>query len=459
MAEQAVKENKMGTMPVGRLLFSMSVPMMISMMVQALYNIVDSIFVSMISENALTAVSLAFPIQTLMISFSVGTGVGINAYLSRSLGQRDFDRVNKSAVNGIFIELCLMAAFFLIGMFLTVPFFNAQTDDADILSYGYIYLRMVCCLSLGLFMEVTFERLLQSTGKTFYAMVSQLCGAIFNIVMDPILIFGLFGMPKLGIAGAALATVMGQHLAAIVAIIFNLKKNNEITFRFRGFRPDPQIIKGITAIGAPSVIMQAIGSFMTYGMNQILIAFTPTATAVFGIYFKINSIIFMPVFGLNNGAVPILAYNYGAGKKKRVTDTMKLSFTAAICIMTIGFLLFELIPQVFFSLFNASDHMMSIGAPAFRIIGLSFPLAGFCISCGSVFQAMGRGVYSMIVSICRQLVVLLPSAWLLSKTGVLNMVWWSYPIAEIASLALSIFFLRNLNREIISKIGFREPQN
>ncbi len=453
MAEQAFKENKMGTMPVGRLLVSMSVPMMISMMVQALYNIVDSVFVSMISENALTAVSLAFPIQTLMISFSVGTGVGINAYLSRALGQRDFDRVNKSAVNGIFLEICLFAAFFLVGAFLTVPFFNAQTSDTDILGYGYTYLRMVCCLSLGIFMEVTFERLLQSTGKSFYAMVTQLCGAIFNIIMDPILIFGLFGMPKMGIAGAALATVLGQHLAAILACILNLKKNNEISFRFRGFRPDSQIIKGIMAIGAPSIIMQAIGSVMTYGMNQILIAFTPTATAVFGIYFKINSIIFMPVFGMNNGAVPILAYNYGAGRRKRVTDTMKIFFAAAIGIMTFGFLLFELIPQFFFSLFNASEHMLSIGVPAFRIIGLSFPLAGFCISCGSVFQALGRGVYSMINSICRQLVVLLPTAWLLSKTGNLNMVWWSYPIAEIASVALSLIFLRKIYRDIISKIG------
>lgn len=448
-----VKENKMGTMPVGRLLASMSIPMMLSMMVQALYNIVDSIFVSMISENALTAVSLAFPIQTLMISFAVGLAVGINAFLSRSLGQKNFENVNKSAVNGIFIELLVMAAFMLVGLFLTKPFFDVQTSDPDIRANGYIYMRIVCCCSLGIFMEVTLERILQATGRTFYSMVSQMTGAIFNIVMDPILIFGLFGAPKLGIAGAAAATVMGQHIAATLALILNLKKNDEVKFQVRGFRPDPFVLRGIFSVGLPSVIMQAIGSVMTYGMNQILISFTPTATAVFGVYFKINSMIFMPVFGLNSGAVPIISYNYGAQRKDRVIQAMKLACITAVCIMTVGFILFETIPHVFFRMFNASDNMMAIGTTAFRIIGITFPIAAFCIVCGTVFQALGKGVYSMVVSVCRQLVVLLPAAYLLSLSGELSRVWWAYVIAEVISLILSLFFLRRIWENTISRIG------
>ncbi len=445
-------------MPVGRLLVSMSVPMMISMIVQALYNVVDSIFVSMIDEAALTAVSLAFPIQSLMIAFATGTGVGINAYLSRALGQKDFERVNRTAVNGLFLELSFAVMFILLGLMITGPFYRSQTSDPVILDYGYRYLRIVMCLCLGIFMEITFERLLQSTGRTMLSMAVQMTGAIFNIIMDPILIFGLFGMPKLGIAGAALATVMGQHLAAVLALILNLKKNTDIRFRFRGFRPDPSIIRGVLTVGIPSIIMQAIGSVMTYGMNRILISFTSTATAVFGVYFKINSLIFMPVFGLNNGSVPIIAYNYGAQRRKRVTDTIRLLFTIAVSIMTVGCLLFELIPGVFFRMFNASDHMLEIGIPAFRIIGLSFPFAGYCIAVGSVFQALGKGIYSMINSICRQLVVLLPSAWLLAQTGVLQNVWWSYPIAEIASVLMSTYFYRKITREIISKIGERPEE-
>ena len=458
MSQPVRRENKMGTMPIGRLLFSMSVPMMLSMMVQALYNIVDSVFVAMISEDALTAVSLAFPLQTLMISFGVGLGVGLNAYLSRALGQKDFERVNKSAVNGIFIELIVMLAFFLIGLLGSAPYFRVQTNDPVISEYGRVYLSIVCCCSLGFFMEITFERILQSTGRTFYAMITQMTGAIFNIIMDPVLIFGLFGAPKMGIAGAAVATVMGQHIAAVLAVFFNLKKNPEVSFRFRGFRPDPQVIRGIFSVGLPSVIMQAIGSAMTYGMNQILITFTPTATAVFGVYFKLNSIIFMPVFGLNNGSVPIIAYNYGAGRKERVTGTIRLVFLSAIAIMTLGCLIFQLFPVQLFRLFNASDNMLAIGVPAFRIIALSFPVAGFCIASGSVFQAMGRGVYSMINSIMRQLVVLLPSAWLLSKTGVLNNVWWSFDIAEVMSFACSLFFFLKLKREVIDRIGEPEAQ-
>ena len=457
MAEEVqVKENKMGTMPVGKLLASMSIPMMLSMMVQALYNIVDSVLVAMISENALTAVSLAFPLQSLMISCGVGLAVGINAFLSRSLGQKAYDEVNKSAVNGLFIEACVMACFFLAGVFLTKPFFDAQTADPEIRANGYAYMRIVCCCSFGMFMEITLERILQATGRTFYAMVSQMTGAVFNIIMDPILIFGLFGAPKLGIAGAAAATVAGQHIAAVIALVLNLKKNPEVSLSLKGFLPDLRIIRGIFSVGIPSVVMQAIGSVMTYGMNQILISFTPTATAVFGIYFKINSMIFMPVFGLNNGAVPIIAYNYGARRKDRVIRTMQLSFAAAVSIMSVGFILFETIPEVFFRMFSASDNMLAIGTTAFRIIAITFPVASFCIVCSSAFQALGHGVYSMIVSICRQLVVLLPSAWLLSLKRELALVWWAFVIAEVASLIVCVFFLKRIWGNTISRIGEAE---
>ena len=452
MSQPVRRENKMGTMPIGRLLFSMSVPMMLSMMVQALYNIVDSVFVAMISEDALTAVSLAFPLQTLMISFGVGLGVGLNAYLSKALGQKDFERVNKSAVNGIFIELIVMLAFFLIGLLGSAPYFRVQTNDPVISEYGRVYLSIVCCCSLGFFMEITFERILQSTGRTFYAMITQMTGAIFNIIMDPVLIFGLFGAPKMGIAGAAVATVMGQHIAAVLAVFFNLKKNPEVSFRFRGFRPDPQVIRGIFSVGLPSVIMQAIGSAMTYGMNQILITFTPTATAVFGVYFKLNSIIFMPVFGLNNGMVPIISYNYGARRPERVRKTIRLSVIAAVGIMLVGVLLFEAFPAQLLRIFDADAAMLRDGVPAFRIIATSYLFAGFCIIAGSVFQAIGNPMHSLVVSICRQMVVLLPAAYLLSLTRRLELVWLSYPIAEVMSLAVSAYFLRKtmrrMNREL-----------
>lgn len=457
-SEQAVqKENKMGRQPIGRLLFSMSVPMMISMLVQALYNTVDSIFVSMISESALTAVSLAFPIQALMISCSVGLGVGINACLSRALGERNVQKVNKTAANGLFLELLFMLTFLLIGLFSTVPFLLAQTRDPEILRNGTVYMKIICCCSLGIFTEITFERILMSTGNTLLSMTSQLSGALFNILMDPILIFGLFGAPRLGMAGAAVATVLGQHLAAAVAVFLNHKYNPEVHLTLRSFLPDPGIIRSICSVGIPSVIMQAIGSVMVYVMNRILISFTPTATAVFGIFFKINSMIFMPVFGLNNGSVPIIAFNYGARKQSRILETMRLSFLTAVSIMTFGCLLFEGIPQHFFALFHASDAMLVIGIPAFRIIGLGFPLAGFSIACSSVFQALGKGVYSMIVSICRQLLVLLPAAYLLSRSGVLSRVWWAFSIAEGAAFLLSAFFLWKVYHHILLPLEEERP--
>lgn len=443
----------MGVMPVNRLLISMSLPMMISMLVQALYNIVDSVFVSRIDENALTAVSLAFPLQTLMIAIGTGTGVGVNALLSKSLGEKDYDKANKAAVNGVFLSAVSYVLFLLVGLFAVGPFYHTQTTDAAITAYGKQYLTIVCCFSFGMYTQFIFERLLQSTGKTIYTMITQGTGAIINIILDPILIFGLFGLPKMGVAGAAAATVIGQVLAGIFAIIVNHKKNTEIELRFKGFKPDRRTIGQIYIVGVPSIIMQAIGSVMTYGMNRILMGFTSTAAAVFGVYFKLQSFIFMPVFGLNNGMVPIVAYNYGAKNKERLIKTVKLSILYAVGIMCIGFLVFQIFPAQLFSLFDASEQMLTIGVPALRTISVSFLLAGFCIICGSVFQALGNGVYSMLTSLARQLFVLLPVAYLLARTGNVNNVWWSFPIAELVSLTMTVIFLLRINRNIISRIG------
>ena len=447
------KENKMGIMPVNKLLVSMSLPMMLSMLVQALYNIVDSVFVSRINENALTAVSLAFPLQTLMIALGAGTGVGINALLSKSLGEKDFIKANKTAVNGVFLAVVNYIIFLLVGIFLTGPFYLSQTKDAQIVEYGKQYLMIVCCCSFGIYMQFVFERLLQSTGKTFYTMITQGTGAIINIILDPIFIFGYFGIPRMGVAGAAIATVTGQVVAGIIALIINVKKNTEIKIQFRGFRPDSVIIKQIYRVGIPSIIMQAIGSVMTYGMNKILMTFSSTAAAVFGVYFKLQSFIYMPIFGLNNGMVPIVAYNYGAGKKDRLIKTVKLSVLYAICLMVIGFIVFQIFPAQLFALFHASDTMLEIGIPALRIISCSFLLAGFCIICTSMFQALENGVYSMIVSIARQMVVLLPVAYCLSLLGNVTYVWWAFPIAELSSMCVSIFFLVRIYNKVIKHIG------
>lgn len=440
-------------MPVNKLLMNMSLPMMISMLVQALYNVVDSIFVSRIDENALTAVSMAFPIQSLMIALGAGTGVGVNALLSRSLGEKDYDRVNKAAGNGIFLAGINYLVFLLVGILVTTPFYLSQTKDAQILSYGQQYLTIICCCSFGMYGQFIFERLLQSTGRTFYTMITQSIGAIINIILDPVFIFGYFGVPKMGVAGAAIATVIGQIVAGTIALVINIKKNDEIQLKLKGFRPDGKIIAWIYEVGIPSIIMQAIGSVMTYGMNRILIAFSSTAVAVFGVYFKLQSFIFMPVFGLNNGMVPIIAYNYGAGKKDRLIKTLKLSIIYAVGLMLLGVIIFQLFPAPLFALFDASEIMLAIGIPALRIISLSFIFAGFCIVCGSLFQALGNGVYSMVVSIARQLLVLLPVAYLLSLSGKVEAVWWAFPIAEIVSLSLTVFFMFRINRKVISRIG------
>lgn len=452
-AVQDRKENKMGIMPVNRLLISMSLPMMLSMLVQALYNIVDSIFVSRIDENALTAVSMAFPIQSLMIALGAGTGVGVNALLSRSLGEKDYEKADKTAVNGVFLYVLSYLVFLIIGLLVTTPFYLSQTTDAQIIDYGKQYLTIICCCSFGMYTQFIFERLLQSTGKTIYTMVTQGTGAIINIILDPIFIFGYFGVPRMGVAGAAAATVVGQIIAGIMGIIINEKKNTDIKLRLKGFVPDVKIIGQIYMVGIPSIIMQAIGSVMTYGINRILIAFSSTAVAVFGVYFKLQSFIFMPIFGLNNGMVPIIAYNFGAGKRDRLIRTLKYSIMYAVGLMAVGFLIFQVFPTPLFALFDASEAMLAIGVPALRTISFSFLFAGFCIICGSLFQALGNGVYSLIVSVARQLLVLLPAAYLLSLAGEVKYVWWAFPIAEVASLTVTIFFLIRINKKVICHIG------
>ena len=451
--DEQMSENKMGVMPVGKLLINMSLPMMISMLVQALYNIVDSMFVAKISEDALTAVSLAFPLQTLMIAIGGGTCVGVNALLSRALGEKEYQKANDVATNGVFLAVVSYVVFLVIGLIAVKPFYLSQTDNEMIVTYGCQYMSIVCCLSIGIYIQFIFERLLQSTGKTFYAMITQGTGAIVNIILDPILIFGYFGAPAMGVTGAAVATVIGQIVAGCLAIVINHKKNTEIKVRLKGFCPNLRIIGSIYAVGIPSIIMQSIGSIMTYGMNQILMAFTSTAAAVFGVYFKLQSFIFMPIFGLNNGMIPIIAYNYGAGKRDRLLKTMKISIAYAVGIMLIGFLAFQVFPVRLLLLFEASQTMLQIGVPALRIISIHFLLAGFCIIIGSVFQALGNSVYSMFVSMARQLVVLLPAAWLLSKTGNVNYVWFAFPIAEIASMVMTIFFFIRIHKLVISKIG------
>ncbi|MCM1156856.1 MAG: MATE family efflux transporter [Roseburia sp.] len=453
---EQTKENKMGVMPVNQLLLSMSLPMVLSMLVQALYNVVDSIFVARINENALTAVSLAFPIQSLMIAVAAGTCVGINAVLSRSLGEKDYEKVNKSACNGIILMALSYLLFLLVGLFVAEPFYRSQTQDAEIVQFGIDYLTVICCCSFGVFTQFTFEKLLQATGKTFYTMITQGAGAIINIILDPILIFGLAGMPKMGVKGAAVATVIGQVIAGILAIYFNYKKNEEVKIKKEGMKLEGEIVKQIYVIGIPSMIMQAIGSVMTYGMNRILITFSSTATAVFGVYFKLQSFVFMPIFGMNNGLVPILSYNYGAGKKDRFLKAVKLGIMYAVIVMLLGLIVLNMIPEALLGLFDASENMIEIGVPALRTISISFLFAGFCIICGTVFQALGCAVYSMIVSIARQLVVLLPAAYLLSLSGNVDNVWWAFPIAELMSLFMTILFMIRTNKNIISHIGEQE---
>ncbi len=446
------QQNKMGILPINKLLISMSLPMMVSMLVQALYNIVDSIFVAQLSEDALSAVSLAFPFQQLMISVGTGIGVGVNALLSRYLGAKKFEKANMVAKCGIFLSALSFILFAFSGLLFTKPFFAFQTEKLTIINDGVSYLLICTVLSLGIFGQIIAEKLLVATGKTALSMVTQLSGAVINLILDPIMIFGYFGFPKLGVAGAALATVSGQWIACVTGFVLNVKYNKEISINMKKFKPDLHVIGKIFAIGVPSIIMTSISSVLTFLLNKILIGFTTTATAVFGAYFKLQSFIFMPIFGLNNGMVPIVAYNYGAKKSERIKKTIKYSITYAVLIMLLGLLVFQIFPRELLGFFNASENMIKIGIPALKTISLSFIFAGFCIISCSVFQALGKSIMSMFVSILRQLVVLLPVAYAFSLTGKLDLVWFAYPIAEVSSVVVCAIMMIHIHKNLINKL-------
>ena len=452
MANNPLQENKMGVMPVGKLMVNMALPMIISMLVQALYNVVDSIYVSQISESAVTALSLAFPVQNMQIGFAVGIGVGVNSLLSKSLGQKNQEQANRTAGNGIVLMGIVTVLFMLFGLFGVRPYYEMQSAVSETVEGGIVYTRICCLLTAGIFMSVLGERLLQATGRTVYTMICQSTGAIVNIVLDPILIHGWFGAPAMGIAGAAVATVIAQWVSAAMTIYFNLRHNPELSFGAAYFKLDKVTVGSILTVGVPSIVMNGIGSIMNFGMNQILQGFTETATSVFGIYFKLQSFFFMPLFGINNATISIIAFNYGAQKPERITKTLKITCSAALCLMTFGLLVFQFAPELLLGLFNPSETFLTIGKAALRTISWSFPIASICIALGACFQALGNGIYSTIVSICRQMLVLLPAAYLLSLTGQVNAVWLSYPIAEVVSGTVTLILFRRIYRQKIAPL-------
>ena len=448
-------ENKMGTMPINKLLVNISLPMVVSMLVQALYNIVDSVFVAQIDEYALTAVSLAFPLQNFMIAVAAGTGVGVNALLSKRLGEQRLDEANLAAGNSVFLAGCNYLLFLLIGIGFSDFYFRVQTDIPEIIAYGKIYMFICTACSFGLFGQFCFERLLQATGRTVCTMITQTTGAVLNLIFDPILIFGWFGFPKMGLAGAAAATVFGQIAAMFFGFYYNQKKNKEIRLSVSAIRPQKATLQQIYAVAVPAILMQSIGSVMTFFMNKILLGFTSTAAAVFGVYFKLQSFIFMPVFGMNNGLIPIVAYNFGAGYRERIVKVMKSSMAAAVVIMLAGLITAELIPEQLLLLFNASEQMLTIGVFALRVLSLCYIFAGVSIVASGLFQGLGKSVYSLVLSVIRQLVILIPAAYLLSLTGRLEAVWFSFPLAEIASLLVTLLYLKKTMRNLDEMIAHR----
>jgi len=452
MSEVTLKENKMGVMPVGKLLVNMALPMIISMLVQALYNVVDSIYVSRISESAVTALSLAFPVQNMQIGFAVGIGVGVNSLLSKSLGEKNQEAANRAAGNGMVLMFIITAVFMLFGIFGVRPYYEMQSTVRETVEGGIAYSRICCIFVMGSFMQILAERLLQSTGRTVYTMITQATGAIINILLDPIFIFGWFGLPAMGIAGAAVATVIGQWIAALLGLYFNEKHNPEVQFGKRYAKLEADTVRQILTVGVPSIVMNGIGSVMNFGMNQILQGFTETATSVFGIYFKLQSFFFMPLFGINNATISIIAFNFGARKPQRIVKTLKLACGGALGLMIAGFLAFQFVPDLLLGMFNPSDTFLEIGRAALRTISWSFPVAAICISLSACFQALGNGIYSTITSLCRQMLVLLPAAYLLSLSGNVNLVWLAYPIAEVASGAATVFFFIRIFRQKIKPL-------
>lgn len=458
MQKETFQENKMGVMPVGKLLVNMALPMIISMLVQALYNIVDSVYVSQVSESAVTALSLAFPVQNMQIGFAVGVGVGVNALLSQSLGRKDQESVNWAAGQGVFLALVATALFMLFGFFGVRPYYTMQSTVAETVEGGIAYTSICCIFTVGIFIQVLCERLLQSTGRAMQTMILQGTGAIINIILDPVFIHGWWGMPRMGVAGAAVATVIGQCTGAVLGIYLNLRHNPEVQLHVKFMKPNWKVIAPILEVGIPSVVMNGIGSVMNFGMNQILQGFNEVATGVFGIYYKLQSLFFMPLFGINNATISILAYNYGARKPKRIVHTLKLATAVAVCIMLVGLAVFQLFPQALLGIFNPTEEFLAIGVKALRILCLPFPVAAICISLGASFQALGKGSYSTVVSLCRQLIVLLPAAYLLSLTGDVNNVWWSFPIAEVMSALVTGLLFAKLYRQKVKPLFADEAE-
>lgn len=458
MQKEMLQENKMGVMPVGKLLVNMALPMIISMLVQAFYNIVDSVYVSQVSESAVTALSLAFPVQNMQIGFAVGVGVGVNALLSQSLGRKDQESVNWAAGQGVFLALVATALFMLFGFFGVRPYYTMQSTVAETVEGGIAYTSICCIFTVGVFIQVLCERLLQATGRAMQTMILQGTGAIINIILDPVFIHGWWGMPRMGVAGAAVATVIGQCTGAVLGIYLNLRHNPEVQLHVKFMKPNWKVIAPILEVGIPSVVMNGIGSVMNFGMNQILQGFNEVATGVFGIYYKLQSLFFMPLFGINNATISILAYNYGARKPKRIVHTLKLATAVAVCIMLVGLAVFQLFPQALLGIFNPTEEFLAIGVKALRILCLPFPVAAICISLGASFQALGKGSYSTIVSLCRQLIVLLPAAYLLSLTGSVDNVWWSFPIAEVMSALVTGLLFAKLYRQKVRPLFADEAE-
>ena len=451
-AAPVLQENKMGVMPIGKLLFNMALPMIISMIVQALYNVVDSIYVSQVSESAVTALSLAFPVQNMQIGFGLGIAVGVNSLLSKSLGERNQEAANYAAGNGILLVVIATALFMLFGAFGARPYFEMQSSVAETVEGGVAYTSICCLFTLGCFTQLLGERLLQSSGRTVYTMISQSAGAIINIILDPIFIHGRFGVPAMGIAGAAVATVIGQWIAAAMVLYFNFRFNPEVQLGLKYLRPSVPALRPILAVGVPTLVMNSIGSVMNFGMNQIFQGFQETATGVFGIYYKLQSFFFMPLFGINNATISIIAYNYGARQPERMTKTLQKALVTGLCFMLFGLAVFQLMPELLLGMFNPSEEFMHMGVKALRIISVHFPIASVGIMLGASFQALGNGTYSTIVSLCRQLLVLLPVAYLLSLTGDVNAVWWSFPIAEVVSAAVTLLLYRRLYQKKIKPL-------
>ena len=452
MSANTLQENKMGVMPVGKLMVNMALPMIISMLVQALYNVVDSVYVSQVSESAVTALSLAFPIQNLQIGFAVGIGVGVNSLLSKSLGERNQKAANLAAGNGMVLMLIVTALFMLFGIFGVRPYFEMQSNVAETVEGGIVYTRIISVFSAGIFLEILGERLLQATGRTVHTMISQSLGAIINIILDPILIHGWLGMPAMGIAGAAVATVIGQWAGALLVLVFNWRHNPEVQFGKQYLKLEKKTVGSILTVGVPSIVMNGIGSVMNFGMNQILQGFTETATSVFGVYFKLQSFFFMPLFGINNATISIMAYNYGARKPDRLLKSLKYACGAAVSIMLLGLAVFQFFPAVMLNMFNPTPAFLEIGQVALRTISWSFPIAAIGIALGASFQALGNGIYSTIVSLCRQMLVLLPAAYLLSLSGQVDLVWMSFPIAEVVSGIVTVLLFARLYRQKIKPL-------